>query len=130
MTAEASSGGAALQLPREARRRVSALAWKRPWLRLAALLTPPVAAFLLVYVAALASLPVSSFWSTDAFTGNTVHTWTLENFRTIFSFADPAYLKIAGRTIGIAAAVTVTDALVALPFAYFMARLASPRLRS
>ena len=33
------------------------------------------------------------------------------------------------RTISIAAAVTVTDAIIAFPFAYFMARLASPRMR-
>jgi putative spermidine/putrescine transport system permease protein len=115
---------------RGARLRVSAGFWKRPRLRLAALLAPPVGAFVLVYLAALVALLISSFWATDAFTGKTVHTWTLDNFRTIFSFGDPAYLKIAGRTIGIAAAVTLTDAVVALPFAYFMARLASPRIRS
>jgi putative spermidine/putrescine transport system permease protein len=115
---------------RGARLRVSAGFWKRPWLKLAGLLTPPVAAFVLVYMAALLALLVSSFWTTDAFTGQTVHTWTLGNFRTIFSFSDPTYLKIAGRTIGIAGAVTVTDAVVAFPFAYFMARIASPRLRS
>ena len=34
------------------------------------------------------------------------------------------------RTIGIAAAVTVTDAIIAFPFAYFMARLATPRTRA
>ena len=32
--------------------------------------------------------------------------------------------------MGIAAAVTVTDAVVAFPFAYFMARVASPRTRT
>ena len=40
-----------------------------------------------------------------------------------------AYRTIALRTIGIAAAVTVADALLAFPFAYFMARVASRRLR-
>jgi putative spermidine/putrescine transport system permease protein len=34
------------------------------------------------------------------------------------------------RTIGIAAFVTVTDALLAFPIAYYMARIASPRKRS
>jgi putative spermidine/putrescine transport system permease protein len=115
---------------RGARLRVSAGFWKRPWLKLAVLLTPPVAAFVLVYLAALAALLVSAFWTTDAFTGRTVHHWTFANFKEIFSFADPTYLKIAARTIGIAAAATVTDAIVALPFAYFMARIASQRLRS
>src|SRR5581483_983309 len=34
------------------------------------------------------------------------------------------------RTIGIAAAVTVTDAVIAFPFAYYMARIAKPRTRA
>jgi putative spermidine/putrescine transport system permease protein len=37
---------------------------------------------------------------------------------------------VALRTVSIAAAVTVTDAIIAFPFAYFMARLAGPRLRA
>ena len=127
MVVDAARAGSAF---RGARLRVSAGFWKRPWLKLAVLLTPPVAAFVLVYLAALAALLVSAFWTTDAFTGRTVHHWTFANFKEIFSFADPTYLKIAARTIGIAAAATVTDAIVALPFAYFMARIASQRLRS
>jgi putative spermidine/putrescine transport system permease protein len=127
LVAEATRAGSSL---RGARLRVSAGFWRRPWLKLAGLLTPPVAAFLLIYVAALGALLISSFWTTDAFTGQTVHKWTLDNFTTIFSFSDPTYLRIAGRTIGIAAAVTATTAVIAFPFAYFMARIASPRLRS
>ena len=41
-----------------------------------------------------------------------------------------AYRGIIVRTVGMAAAVTVTDAVVAFPFAYFMARIASPRSRT
>jgi len=89
-----------------------------------------VAAFLLVYIAALVALLISSLWSVDSFTGKVVHTWSLGNFKQIFSFADPTYLRIAGRTIGIAAAVTVADAIIAFPFAFFMARIASPRMRA
>jgi putative spermidine/putrescine transport system permease protein len=114
---------------RRARVRVSTVFWRRPWLKAAALLTPPVAAFAIVYVGALAVLLISSFWTVDAFTGKLVHHWTLDNFRQIFSFGDPTYLRIAGRTIGIAAAVTITDALLAFPLGYFMARVASPRVR-
>src|SRR6266536_3603457 len=40
------------------------------------------------------------------------------------------YRRIAFRTVGMSAAVTVTDALVAFPFAYYMARVASSRVRS
>ena len=52
----------------------------------------------------------------------------MDNFRVILSTADPTYLRIAGRTLGLAAAVTITDALLAFPLGYFMARIASPRL--
>jgi putative spermidine/putrescine transport system permease protein len=96
----------------------------------AALLLPPLLAFLVVYIGSLAVLFVSAFWTVDSFTGKLVHHWTLDNFRIIFSTADPTYLRIAGRTIGIAAAVTVTDAVLAFPLAYWMARIARPRTRT
>jgi putative spermidine/putrescine transport system permease protein len=96
----------------------------------AVLLLPPLLAFLVVYIGSLAVLFVSAFWTVDSFTGKLVHHWTLDNFRIIFSTADPTYLRIAGRTIGIAAAVTVTDAVLAFPLAYWMARIARPRTRT
>ena len=111
-----------------ARRRLSAALWRRPWLRAAALLLPPLGWMVVLYLASLALLFVYAFWSLDTFTGKVVHTWTLSNFREI---ADNAtYRTIAFRTIGIAALVTLTDALIAFPFAYYMARLASPRTRT
>src|SRR3954453_6412735 len=110
-----------------ARVRVSAALFRRPWLRASLLLSGPGAWFLLIYLLALAVLFVSAFWTVDDFTGKLVHTWTLDNFRTLVQ--EPTYRTIALRTIGIAAAVTVTDAILALPFAFFAARLASPRLR-
>jgi putative spermidine/putrescine transport system permease protein len=112
-----------------ARLRLSGLLWRRPWLKALALLTPPVAVFLLVYVGALAALFVSSFWTVNSFTAEIEHTWTLANYRIIFSTAQP-YLHIAGLTIGIAAAVTATDAVLAFPLAFFMARLADRRMRA
>jgi putative spermidine/putrescine transport system permease protein len=108
--------------------RAASFLWRHSWLRALALLLPPLAWFLLLYVAALAALFVSAFWSVDPFTTEIVHDWNLENFRQIWE--GTAYHTIAFRTIGIAALVTLTDALVAFPFAYFMARLASRRLRA
>src|SRR5579871_5449063 len=113
--------------PRASSGRLAAIAYRRPWLRGLALLTPPLAAFLFVYVAALAVLFISAFWTVNEFTGELIHHWTFGNFRTLWSSS--AYHSIALRTIGIAAAVTVTDALIAFPFAYFMARVAGSRLR-
>ena len=95
-----------------------------------ALLAPPLLAFLVVYVGALGVLFVSAFWTVDSFTGKLQHIWSLDNFRLVFSTTDPTYLRIAGRTIGIAAAVTATDAILAFPLGYYMARLATPRRRA
>jgi len=110
------------------RRSISALGWRRPWARAAALLAPPLAWFVLVYLLALVWLFVSAFWAVDPFTTELVKHWNVGNFKQIFEQA--AYRNIAFRTVGLAAAVTVTDAVIALPVAYFMARLATPRLRA
>ena len=115
---------------RGARLRLSAAFWRRPRLKLLALLLPPVAAFLLVYATSLGALLASSFWTSDAFTARIVHSWSLTQFRQIFSVHDPTYLRIAIRTVVVAAAVTVTDAVLAFPIAYYMARLATRRTRS
>ena len=105
--------------------RASAVLWRRPWARATLLLTPPLAWFVLLYLAALVVLLITAFWQINPFTTNIERVWSLNNFQTIFS--SPAYRSIIGRTVGMAAAVTVTDAVVAFPFAYFMARVASPR---
>ena len=110
------------------RRRASGALHRRPALRAGLLLTPPTAWFAVMYLAALAVLFVSAFWQVDEFTGQVVHAWTFDNFHTLLS--EPTYRDIALRTIGIAAAVTVTDALLALPFAYYAARIASKRSSS
>jgi putative spermidine/putrescine transport system permease protein len=89
---------------------------------------PPLAWFVLLYIAALVVLFVSAFWKVDEFTSELVRIWNIDNFKTIVE--DPTYRRIAGRTIGVAAAVTLTDAIIAFPFAYYMARLASPRMRA
>jgi putative spermidine/putrescine transport system permease protein len=111
-----------------ARRRLSAMLWRRPWLRALALLVPPLGWMAVFYLAALGVLFVSAFWSIDAFSGKLVHAWTWSNFDVILH--DGTYRKIAFRTLWMAAAVTVTDALIAFPFAYFMARIARPRTRT
>jgi len=108
--------------------RVSAALWRRPWARATLLLTPPLAWFLLIYLAALVVLLITAFWQINPFTTNIERVWTLTNFQTIFS--SPAYRAIIVRTVAMAAAVTVTDAVVAFPFAYYMARVASGRAKT
>jgi putative spermidine/putrescine transport system permease protein len=111
-----------------ARHRLGGALWRRDWLKALALLLPPTGAFLAVYVAALVALFVSAFWTVDSFTGLTIHHWTTANFRELWHGG--TYHTVAVRTILIAAAVTVTDAIIAFPFAYFMARVATPRTRA
>jgi len=108
--------------------RLSTALWRRPWARASLLLTPPLAWFLLVYIASLIVLLVTAFWTVNPFTSNIEQTWTLSNFQEIFT--TPAYLSDIAQTVGMAAAVTVTDAVIAFPFAYFMARVAAPRTRT
>ena len=67
-----------------ARRRLGGALWRRPWLKGLTLLSPPVLVFLLVYVAALAALFVSSLWTVDPFTSKLIHHWTLDNFRELW----------------------------------------------
>jgi len=108
-------------------RRFSALLWRRPRVAASMLLGPPLGWFLLIYLAALGILFLSSFWTVDDFTGEIIHSWTLHNFSVLAH--SETYRTIALRTVGIAAAVTITDIILAFPCAYFMARIAGPRLR-
>jgi putative spermidine/putrescine transport system permease protein len=73
-------------------------------------------------------LLITAFWQINPFTTNIERVFSFNNLTTIFTSA--AYRAIIVRTVGMAAAVTVTDAVVAFPFAYFMARIASSRTRT
>ena len=64
------------------------------------------------------------FWQLDTFSGQIVHETGSQNFKTIGG--DAGLPTIAARTVGIAAAVTVTDALLAFPIAFYMAKVATP----
>ncbi|MGW5443752.1 ABC transporter permease [Streptomyces asiaticus] len=96
-------------------------------LRLTALLAPPLLWLTLAYLGSLAILLLSAFWATDSFTSDVVHTWNTDNFHELLT--TPVYRTIALRTLSIAAAVTVIDALLALPMAFCMARVAGRRWR-
>jgi putative spermidine/putrescine transport system permease protein len=87
-----------------------------------------MAGFVLVYLASLVLLLITAFWSIDPFTTQIVQIWNTNNFRIILT--EPTYRAIIGRTVGIAALVTVTDAILAFPFAYYMAKVASRRTQT
>jgi putative spermidine/putrescine transport system permease protein len=108
-------------------RRASRVLHRHVWLRLAGLLSLPMAWLVVAYLGSLAAMFVTAFWAVDDFTGSSVHTATLDNFRTLVT--EDVYRRIALRSLEVAALVTVVDALIALPMAYYMAKVASPRWR-
>lgn len=110
-----------------ATRRASSFLATRPRTRLALLLSAPLTWLVLVYVVALAALLVSALWSVDSFTGEINRSLTLSNLQEIVT--DSLYRTVTLRTLGVALAVTVIDVLVALPIAFYMGKVASPRVR-
>ena len=70
---------------------------------------------------------LTAFWTVNPFTNNLQHQLSLTNFSDLFNAPIPA---IIGRTVLLAALVTLTDAILAFPFAYFMARVATARARN
>jgi putative spermidine/putrescine transport system permease protein len=100
------------------------LLWRHPWLRGLATLSPPLAWFLVIYLASLLVMLLTAFWTVNPFTNTLEHSFSTANFSQLFT---STYLTIILRTVLIATAVTVTDTVVALPFAYFMARVAKAR---
>ncbi|HMU36446.1 MAG TPA: ABC transporter permease [Marmoricola sp.] len=110
-----------------ANRRFSSFLATRPKLRLALFLTAPLTWLVAVYIVALAALLVSALWSVDSFTGEINRSLTLDNLKEVVT--DALYRTVTLRTIFVAAAVTAIDVALALPIAFFMAKVASPRLR-
>ena len=107
--------------------RISTYLYLRPKLVLALLLLPPLIWFLVVYIGSLITLLINSFFSLDSFTGQIVREFTLKTYAKLF---DKANLEIFGRTTLMAAVVTIACALLAFPLSYYMARFASPRLKT
>jgi putative spermidine/putrescine transport system permease protein len=109
-------------------RRLAAALYRRPKAQLLILLSAPLGWLLIAYIGSLVVLFISAFWRLDPFTGDIVQEPSLQNFQEILT--TPVLRTIALRTILFAAAVTVTDILLAFPIAYFMARVAGPRTRA
>jgi putative spermidine/putrescine transport system permease protein len=91
------------------------------------LLVPPLAWLVVAYLGSLAVLLVSAFWETDAFTGAVVHSFTFDNIVRVAT--DDLFRTAAVRTVSVALAVTGICAVLAVPLAFYMAKVASPRVR-
>ncbi|WP_308797675.1 ABC transporter permease [Agromyces silvae] len=105
----------------------SAFLARHPRLRLTLLLAAPLFWLGLVYIVALVLLLVTAFWSVDTFTGEITTEFTLDNIVEVVTGS--LYQTVTLRTVGVALAVTLIDVALALPIAFFMAKVASPRMR-
>ena len=107
---------------------LAASLWRRPRLQLSLLLAGPVGWLVIAYLGSLAVLFLAAFWQLDTFSGKVVHSYGIQNFETLIR--EGVYRSIVLRTVLIAAAVTVTDALLAFPIAFYMAKVARRRARA
>jgi putative spermidine/putrescine transport system permease protein len=108
-------------------RRLAAFLFRHRRVQLGLLLAAPLGWLVLAYLGSLALLLVAAFWRLDAFTAEVIHDYGFSNFQTLWR--SDVYRAITLRTVGIAAAVTVTDAVIAFPIAFYMAKVASRRVR-
>jgi putative spermidine/putrescine transport system permease protein len=98
----------------------------RRGLQLGLLLAGPVGWLVVAYFGALAVLLAAAFWQLDDY-GNLLKEFGFGNFQQLV--AERVYRSITLRTVTIAAAVTLTTAVLAFPIAFTMAKVATARAR-
>lgn len=108
-------------------RGVNRLFRRRKPLAIVALLGPAVGWLLLVYVASLVLLVASAFFRIDGFTSKPTGELTIDNVER--AFTTRSFLDVVARSIGIATAVTGLCLLIALPAAFYIAKIARPWAR-
>jgi putative spermidine/putrescine transport system permease protein len=109
-------------------RRLADLFHGRPRLQVGTLLAGPVGWLVIAYLGSLAILFAAAFWQLNDFTSEIEQEFTFDNFRTLIE--EDVYRSIVGRTILVAALVTITDAILAFPIAFYMAKMATPRVKA
>jgi putative spermidine/putrescine transport system permease protein len=108
-------------------RRLATFLHVHPRLQVTGLLSAPLLWLVGAYIGSLVVLLVAAFWRLDPFTAEVVHEFSFHNFKTLFT--SEVYRAITTRTLGMGAAVTLTDFVLAVPIAYYMAKVATPRVR-
>jgi putative spermidine/putrescine transport system permease protein len=121
------AGVAAGPQRRSVGRRLADLYHARPRLQLGTLLAGPIGWLVIGYIGSLLVLLIAAFWSVNALSGELIKSLSFHNYQELLDNA--VYKDVALRTVGIAAAATLTDAILAFPIAFYMAKLASPRMK-
>ena len=101
---------------------------RKPTLRAASLLSLPLLWLGVIYIGSLFALFITSIWKIDTFTSKIIREFTLENFIDVFT--DRAYFNVTIRTLFVAICVTIICAVIAIPMAFFIARIAREKSRA
>lgn len=116
-------------LNRTPRQRAARFVSSHRGVRLGGLLAGPLLWILAAYIGALVALLVTSLYHNET-TGILTQMVTepaLDNYRTVVD--SPVYRDVALRTVAAAITVTAIDLAIALPVAFYMAKVASTRSR-
>jgi putative spermidine/putrescine transport system permease protein len=108
-------------------RGLSDLFYRRPGVLTAMLLGPPLAWIGIVYIGSLLALLLLSFYHLDDFSGVILHEFTLSTYGQLFEISN---LQTIGRTVAMAAIVTIASAIIAFPIAYYAARFARGKTKA
>jgi putative spermidine/putrescine transport system permease protein len=122
------AGVAADSRRRSAGRRLADLFHGRPRLQAGALLAGPVGWLVIGYLGSLGVLLITSLWTLGELSGEIERSFTFDNFRDLAE--QDVYRSVAGRTVLVAALVTITDVVLAFPIAFYMAKIATPRIKA
>jgi putative spermidine/putrescine transport system permease protein len=117
----------AVNVPMTTGRRISAFFYRHPRAKLLLLMAPAVLWLVVVYLGSVGAMLRQSFWSVQEFTGLIDKTLTLSTYEQLFQAANR---DVVIRTFGLAAIVTLLCATLAFPLAYYMARYATPRMKT
>jgi putative spermidine/putrescine transport system permease protein len=109
-------------------RRLSRWLHVRPRTRLAALVGAPAIWLVLLYIGSLIALFLNSAYRLKEDGSGVDKVLGTDNYREIITTA--VYRDVALRTVLIAVAVTVIDIVLAVPLAFFIAKVARPRWRT
>jgi len=115
-------------MKRSAGRRLAGLFYGRPRLRIGSLLAAPMAWLVILYLGSLLVLLITAFWTVDPLSGSVIKELSWENFEELVNV--PVYREIIWRTVRTAVLVTITDAIIAFPIAFFMAKVAGRKTKA